>query len=234
MLLQLTTLSLFSICSFAAAAGPPRVGTKFPQVQGTYWNGATYEGSCLLSTYQRAPPAGLEYVAVANNLNRNGDYCGACIKVTPLQGKRAPVLAIVSTYCADCPANALDMPGTMYDRLMGNAPGRPGIGKFSWEVVPCPLKDVLPKIKNKEGSSKYSLSMLVADAKFPVQSVEINSDKRVFPAYKRDYNYWEIHNSGPPLANTVDVKVTCTNTRSFVVKNVDPSSKDPFKAANGC
>jgi expansin (peptidoglycan-binding protein) len=96
------------------------------------------------------------------------------------------------------------------------------------------LKDALPKIKNKEGSSKYSLSMLVADAKFPVQSVEVTSDKRVFPAYKRDYNYWEIHNPGQPLAKTVDVKVTCTNTRSFVVKNIDPSSKDPFKALSGC
>jgi hypothetical protein len=44
MLLQLSTLSLLSISSFVAAAGPPRVGTKFPQVQGTYWNGATYAG----------------------------------------------------------------------------------------------------------------------------------------------------------------------------------------------
>ncbi|PLW22768.1 hypothetical protein PCASD_04627 [Puccinia coronata f. sp. avenae] len=231
---QFVTLSvMFSLV--AAGVPPPKPSQSFPQVQGTYWNGATFAGSCLLQNYYgSSPPEGLEYVSVAKDLNGGAAYCGACVKVTPLQGKRPPVMAVVSSVCMDCPAAALDMPGGLYDRLMGSSPGRPGIGKFKWQVVACPTPGRLPKVTNKSGSSKWSLSMLIVDTRYPIQSVVIRSGTQTFNARQRDYNHWELVDGKFPLADTVDVTVTCTNTRSFTVKNVDPSSMKPYPATSGC
>jgi hypothetical protein len=58
--------------------------------------------SCLLQNYYgSSPPEGLEYVSVAKDLNGGAAYCGACVKITPLQGKRPPVMAVVSSVCMD-------------------------------------------------------------------------------------------------------------------------------------
>ncbi|KAI7960240.1 hypothetical protein MJO29_005308, partial [Puccinia striiformis f. sp. tritici] len=224
-------LSAMLIVSTRATGVAPKTGQKFTNVQGTYWNGATFAGSCLLQSYQQ--PHNLEYVAVAKDLNGKAQYCGACIRVTPLDGNRPPVVAVVSSYCANCPPGALDMPQTMYDRLMGDAPKRPGVDRFSWEVVACPFQREKPKIINKDGASKFHLSMLIADSSFPIDSVSIQSGRQWFPAQKTDYNCWEIPRQ-PVLADRVNVKVTCTNSRSFIVNNVDPSSQTPIDAPAGC
>ena len=232
-----TTTAIFTIGFLMATQNGvlggmfPSVGEKHSNVQGTYWQGSTFAGSCLLQDYQST--SSLHYVAVANDLNRDGKYCGACIKITPLATSLPPVVAIVSTYCADCPAGALDMEGSLYDSLMTNKPGRPGVSKFNWEVTPCPLGNKRPAIVNKSGSSKYHLSMLIADSKFPVASVVISSGGRDYQAIHKDYNYWEL-SSSPALGNTVDVKVTCTNGGSFSVKGVDPSSRSPTLAQGSC
>ncbi|KAI7945667.1 hypothetical protein MJO29_012055, partial [Puccinia striiformis f. sp. tritici] len=231
------TVILSFMCSLVSAGGgAPRPGQSATNVQGTYWNGATFAGSCLLSTsyYGQSPPRGIEYVAVAGDINGMGQYCGACLKISSVRGKASPVIAMVSSHCPNCPSQALDMPGTLFDKLMGNAPGRPGVNRFNWEVVACPIANRLPQLKNKQGSSRYSLSMLFVDTKYPVQSVVITSGRRVFEAYKRDYNYWEIHNSGEPLDPKVDVKVTCTNSRSFIMQGVDPGNMASIPARSGC
>ncbi|KNZ48212.1 hypothetical protein VP01_582g6 [Puccinia sorghi] len=235
MLILFQILILSSMCAIAAAAAAiPEAGQSHSHIQGTYWNGATLAGSCLMqTTYGDALPGGLPYVAVAQDLNANGQYCGACIKVSPLTGKRPPVIAMVSSFCPDCPAGALDIPGSLYDLLMGTAPQRPGIAKFNWEVVACPLGNRMPKIKNKEGSSKWHLSMAVFDNSHPIKSVSIKSGTQKLDAYHRDYNYWELHDAGT-LEETVDVTVTCTNGRSFTVPNVDPSSTRAFDAPSQC
>ncbi|KAA1119477.1 hypothetical protein PGT21_026923 [Puccinia graminis f. sp. tritici] len=211
----------------------PKTGQKFTNVQGTYWNGATFAGSCLLQSYQQ--PHNLEYVAVAKDLNGRAEYCGACIKVTPLDGKRAPVVAVVSSYCANCPPGALDMPQTMYNRLMGDGPKRPGVDRFSWEVVACPFQREKPKIINKEGASKFHLSILIADSDFPIASVAIQAGPaaRWLLAQKTDYNCWEIPQQ-PLLPDRVNVKVTCSNSRFFIVNNFDPASRTPLDAPANC
>ncbi|OAV96052.1 hypothetical protein PTTG_02276 [Puccinia triticina 1-1 BBBD Race 1] len=222
------------LCSLIYVRAPgvaPRLGQKFTNVQGTYWNGATYAGSCLLQSYRQ--PQNLEYVAVAKDLNGDAEYCGACIKVTPLDGKRPLVVAVVSSYCANCPPGAIDMPQAMYNGLMGDAPKRPGVDRFNWEVVACPFNREKPKIINKQGASKFHLSMLIADSSFPIASVAIQSGNRWFPAQRTDYNCWEIPHQ-PVLAARVNVKVTCTNSRLFTVNNVDPSSTTPIEAPAGC
>ncbi|POV99792.1 hypothetical protein PSTT_13582 [Puccinia striiformis] len=188
------------IVSTRATGVAPKTGQKFTNVQGTYWNGATFAGSCLLQSYQQ--PHNLEYVAVAKDLNGKAQYCGACIRVTPLDGNRPPVVAVVSSIA-----------------LM--------------EVVACPFQREKPKIINKDGASKFHLSMLIADSSFPIDSVSIQSGRQWFPAQKTDYNCWEIPRQ-PVLANRVNVKVTCTNSRSFIVNNVDPSSQTPIDAPAGC
>ncbi|OAV94504.1 hypothetical protein PTTG_03028 [Puccinia triticina 1-1 BBBD Race 1] len=225
MLSLLPILTLLAVCSIVTAGDvAPNVGKSFPSVQGTFWNGATFAGSCLLQDYYKSgAPNGLEYVAVAKDVNGNAEYCGACIEITPKTTKNTPVVAIVSSHCPDCPAGALDIPKTLFNRLQGNADGRPGTSMFSWKVVTCPFGK-FPKIINKDGSSKYSLSMKVVDSSYPVQSVVIISGGKNLAAYKRDYNYWELHNAGV-LDDKVKVIVTWTNNQSFSFSNVDPSSK---------
>ncbi|PLW31382.1 hypothetical protein PCANC_17734 [Puccinia coronata f. sp. avenae] len=230
----LSPWSLYLVCLFAKfghAAGPPEPGQTFTNVQGTFWNRATFAGSCLLQTYQQ--PHNLEYVAVAKDLNGRAEYCGACIQVTPLSGKRAPVVAVVSSYCADCPPGALDMPQTMYNRLMGDGPRRPGVGRFNWEVVVCPFAREKPEIINKQGASKFHVSILIADASLPIARVEIQSAGKWFQAQKTAYNCWEIPNQ-PVLSDRVNLKVTCSNSHTFVLNSLNPANISPIKAPSNC
>ncbi|KNZ52145.1 uncharacterized protein VP01_3677g2 [Puccinia sorghi] len=102
-----------------------------------------------------------------------------------------------------------------------------------WEVAPCPFTQEKARIINKQGASRFHLSVLIAEASFPITSVTIQSAGRWFPARKTDYNFWEIPHQ-PVLANCFNVKVTCSNGYIFTVTDLDPSSTSPAKALDNC
>lgn len=213
-------------------ANTAAVGKTQKNAQGTFWNGSKWVAHCLFQDWPQ--PAGLPFAALATNLYGKGDYCGACIKVTPA-GKSGPSkIGMINDECPDCPPNAIDMSPDLFNGVMGNAPGRPGISRFDWEVVQCPLPaGTTMKLISKDGASKWHLSLQVAGTFTPVVSVQIKPEGKGWQqATRKDYNYWEL--SEAAAGEAPDVKVTCSSGKTVTVNKVKISSRNIVSAPGNC
>ncbi|KAG0146910.1 hypothetical protein CROQUDRAFT_670837 [Cronartium quercuum f. sp. fusiforme G11] len=197
------------------------VGQKFTNVQGTFWQQSSWGGECLFQN-SWPQPTNLPYVALAVNLYGQAEYCGACIKVTPVDRKHPPKIGIINTVCANCPTNALDMGPDLYNSIMGNTPGRPGLTHVDWEIVECPLGNSNMRLISKDGASQWHFSLQVASTITPVTKVEARSptsQNKWLIAKRKEYNYWELA-PGDAVGGEAEIRVTCSSGRSVIIPKV--------------
>merc|ERR1712137_704008 len=102
------------------------------------------------------------------------------------------------------------MDPVMWNAVTGNA--SPSALPITWEIVPCGFPTPL-KIINKEGVSRYFMSMQIAGANQPVHSVEISTDggqSWTNTTRQSSDNFFQLSNP-PKDSATVAVKVTCAS-----------------------
>ncbi|KAG0152102.1 hypothetical protein CROQUDRAFT_35703 [Cronartium quercuum f. sp. fusiforme G11] len=202
--------------------------------QGTFWQGATWIQGCLFQDWSQ--PKDLPYFAVATNLYQSGIYCGTCFQITSRDNQKSAI-GIVNSECVDCPANAIDMSQDLYDKIMGTQPGRSGLSRFDWEVVPCPLpKDSKMLIIGKDGASKWYLSLQVANTFNTVINVEVEVEEKWYPIYRKRYNYWEFEEGEirPSVVENANVRVTCSNGRVVTIPEVKIEAHKVVQAEGNC
>ncbi|MBW0531107.1 hypothetical protein O181_070822 [Austropuccinia psidii MF-1] len=211
--------TLIYLGSRIIAAEPPRLGTAFKNVQGTFWSTSAWIQDC---SFQHWPqPADLPPVAVAKNLYLGAGYCGACVAISAANSRAPPKRGIINTKCVDCPNNALDISPPLWNAVTPkNTRGViPGKGSIDWTVVPCNFTSDMLLI-NKEGSSINWFAMQAANSNAPVKSLVVRSAVGLpwLPTTRQDYNFFT--RDGLNKSPTVDVEVTCTNGKKVMARNV--------------
>lgn len=196
---------------------------------GTTWGGNWKGGNCDFKDWD--PPAGFPEVAMAGNLWNSASLCGSCVEVTGPTGLKK--VAIVGDSCFSCSNDGLDMDPVMWNAVTGNA--SPSALPITWGIVPCGFPTPL-KIINKEGVSKYFMSMQIAGANQPVHSVEISTDGgQSWTKTNRQSsdNFFQLSNP-PKDAATVAVKVTCASGKKVFANSVDYSRPGIAASTENC
>ncbi|KAJ4363321.1 hypothetical protein N0V95_001094 [Ascochyta clinopodiicola] len=180
--------------------------------QATFYGGNTSGGKCSFSGY--TVPSSLYGTAISDSNWSGAGACGTCVSVTGPSGNK--ITAMVTDQCPGCGVNHLDLYPDAFAKLANPSAG---VINISWDVVPCGITTPIV-LKNKEGTSAYWFSMQVQNANIGVKSLEVSTDggKTWKQTQRQDYNYFQ--NSSGFGTTSVDVKVTSTNGKSIIVKNV--------------
>ncbi|KAH9818883.1 RlpA-like double-psi beta-barrel-protein domain-containing protein-containing protein [Melampsora americana] len=196
---------------------------------GTTWGGNWKGGNCGFKDWD--PPAGIPEVAMAGNLWNSASLCGSCVEVTGPIGLKK--VAIVGDSCFSCSKDGLDMDPVMWNAVTGNA--SPSALPITWKIIPCGFPTPL-KIINKEGVSRYFMSMQIAGANQPVHSVEISTDggqSWTNTTRQSSDNFFQLSNP-PKDSATIAVKVTCASGKNVIANKVDYSRPGIAATADNC
>ncbi|OHF01197.1 rare lipoprotein A [Colletotrichum orchidophilum] len=193
----------------------------------TWYGGNLSGGNCLFSSYT-LPSSVLGTALSYSDYNGN---CGTCLSVKGPKGNSIKVM-VVDKCPSGCGKGQLDLFPDAFAKL-----DDPNKGKINvqWEQVPCGITSPLI-VRNKEGTSKYWFSMQVVNHNYPVTKFEVSTDsgKSWQPTVRQDYNYWQKSSGDGFLVDTVSVRVTCSNGKQVVVKNVGTKENAPFTATGNC
>ncbi|KAF1966506.1 barwin-like endoglucanase [Bimuria novae-zelandiae CBS 107.79] len=185
--------------------------------EASFYGGNIAGGACSFSGY--TIPSNLFGTAFGGNWDAT--KCGVCVAVTNAAGKT--IKAMVVDQCPECAASKLDLFESAFTQLGTKSAG---IIPISYDIVPCGITSPLV-LKNKEGTSPYWFSMQVMNSNVAVSKLEVSTDSgKTWKSTTRSaYNFFE--NPAGYGTSSVDVKVTATNGKSVVVKNVSvaPNAK---------
>ncbi|TDZ17288.1 Expansin-YoaJ [Colletotrichum orbiculare MAFF 240422] len=172
----------------------------------TWYGGNLDGGNCIFTGYTL--PSGVLGTALSYT-NYNGN-CGTCLNVKGPKGNTIKVM-VVDKCPQGCKAGQLDLFPDAFAKL--DDPN-----------------------KGQEGTSKYWFSMQVLNHNYPVTKLEASTDsgKTWKPTVRQDYNYWQKSSGDGFNADTVSVRVTCSNGKQVVVSNVGTKEKAQFKALGNC
>ncbi|GME66001.1 putative extracellular cellulase allergen asp f7- protein [Neofusicoccum parvum] len=188
----------------------------------TFYGGNVQGGMCSFSGYTLPP--GIRGTALSSNNWENAANCGACVNVKGPKGET--IKAMIVDQCPSCAKNQLDLFQGAFTEIANKSAGKVGI---SWEFVPCGVSGPI-RLKNKEGTSQYWFSMQVLNSNFAIDSMQVSTDggKTWQKTQRAEYNYFE--NDSGFGTDTVDVKVTSSNGKSIVTKNVKVSGSSSQEA----
>ncbi|TDZ28533.1 Expansin-YoaJ [Colletotrichum spinosum] len=193
----------------------------------TWYGGNLDGGNCIFTGYTL--PSGVLGTALSYT-NYNGN-CGTCLNVKGHKGNTIKVM-VVDKCPQGCKAGQLDLFPDAFAKLDDPNKGQTNI---QWEQVPCGITTPLV-VRNKEGTSKYWFSVQVLNHNYPVTKLEASTDsgKTWKPTVRQDYNYWQKSSGDGFNADTVSVRVTCSNGKQVVISNVGTKEKAQFKALGNC
>lgn len=192
--------------------------------EATFYGGNTSGGKCSFAGY--TIPSSLFGTALSDSNWSNAANCGACVSVTGPSGNK--ITAMIVDECPGCGTNHLDLFENAFTKLSNPSAG---VIPVSWSIVPCGITSPIV-LKNKEGTSAYWFSMQVQNANIAVKSLEVSTDggSTWKQTERQEYNYFE--NSAGFGTTSVDVKVTSTNGKSIIVKNVSIAPSTTKAAAS--
>ncbi|KAK8254861.1 RlpA-like double-psi beta-barrel-protein domain-containing protein-containing protein [Phyllosticta capitalensis] len=161
-------------------------------------------------------PPGVYGAAIGGNNWENSGNCGACGEIKGPGGKSVTVMFVDK--CPEC-GDGVDLFPDAFKQL-----NDPSVGRFTvtWSFVTCPVQGPI-KIKDKEGTNEYYVSMQVQNGKEATQSLEISADggKTYKMGQREDSNHFVFN--GQVGAQNVDVRVTSKSGKKVVVPGVPVS-----------
>ncbi|KAI0614717.1 Endoglucanase C-terminal domain subunit [Pyrenophora tritici-repentis] len=188
----------------------------------TWYGGNLSGGTCSFVGY--TIPAGIYGTAISDFNWDTAGACGTCVSVTGPKGNT--VKAMVVDQCPGCGPNHLDL---FPDGFAALASPNAGNITVDWAVVPCGISSPIV-LKNKSGTSKFWFSMQVMNANVGVAKLEVSTDGGASwkQTKRQPYNFFE--NPAGFGTDAVDVRVTSTDGKSIVVKNVGIKSESKTTA----
>ncbi|EDU40679.1 Carbohydrate-binding module family 63 protein [Pyrenophora tritici-repentis] len=209
----------------AATVAPPTTQTKAGTTKrgsATWYGGNLSGGTCSFVGY--TIPAGIYGTAISDFNWDTAGACGTCVSVTGPKGNT--VKAMVVDQCPGCGPNHLDL---FPDGFAALASPNAGNITVDWAVVPCGISSPIV-LKNKSGTSKFWFSMQVMNANVGVAKLEVSTDGGASwkQTKRQPYNFFE--NPAGFGTDAVDVRVTSTDGKSIVVKNVGIKSESKTTA----
>jgi expansin (peptidoglycan-binding protein) len=169
--------------STPAASGQPRASGGVPAGPGRSGRATHYTltglGNCSFPTV----PA--DYVALSPS-----EYAGAgaCGTVLDVRGPQGTVRVTVVDLCPECEAGHLDLGVPAFAAIAD--PVRGIVPVTYTRVVDPPLPGPV-RVRIKEGSSRFWLSVLLLDTGNPLVKVEAAAGSGWRQLIRRPYNYWE-------------------------------------------
>ncbi|KAH6656295.1 RlpA-like double-psi beta-barrel-protein domain-containing protein-containing protein [Truncatella angustata] len=183
----------------------------------TFYGGNLNGGTCSFTTMSSLP-SGIYGTAFSGSGWSNAANCGACLQVTGPNGNSIKVMVVDK--CPECETGHLDLFQDAFAKL-----GSISAGKIatSYAPVACGITSSLV-LHNKSGTSKYWFSMQVVNHNQPVSKLEVSTDggSTWQATTRQDYNFFE--KSSGFGTDTVAVRVTGSNGKTVVVKNVSVAS----------
>lgn len=109
--------------------------------------------------------------------------CGACVEVT---GPRGTLNIRIEDRCPECAYGDIDLAEDAFPLIADPVDGRVSI---RWKIIPCPVVGAV-QFYIKEGSSQWWTAVQVRNAKYPVQSLEIEQNGEWIQVQRMMYNYF--------------------------------------------
>ncbi|KAM5354475.1 hypothetical protein ACJ41O_001122 [Fusarium nematophilum] len=189
----------------------------------THYGGNLNGGACSFVTYSL--PSGIYGTAFSGGNWNSGGNCGACLEVTGPGGKK--IKAMIVDQCNECAKGHLDLFQNAFDAVGGSN----GLVQTSFRWVTCDITTPIV-LRNKEGTSQWWFSMQVLNSNVPVRSLEISTDggKSWKGTTRKEYNFFEIQSGSGTQA--VDVRITSTEGKTIIVKNVSVAAQLQTKAGS--
>lgn len=220
-----TSTSASPVASATAAAAPPNTQTKAGTTKrgsATWYGGNISGGTCSFVDY--TIPAGTYGTALSDFNWDSAGACGTCLSVTGPSGNT--IKAMVVDECPGCGPNHLDLFPSGFAAIAS-----PNAGNITidWAVVPCGISSPIV-LKNKSGTSKFWFSMQVVNSNVGVAKLEVSTDAGASwkQTKRQPYNFFE--NAAGFGTDVVDVRVTSTDGKTIVVKNVGVKSESKTTA----
>jgi expansin (peptidoglycan-binding protein) len=160
---------------------------------GTYYD-ADGTGNCSFD----ASPDDLMVAAMNAPDYDNSAWCGACLAIT---GPMATITVRVVDQCPGCAHGDLDLSETAFGMIAPLSAGRVPI---TWHEVACDVTGPIA-YQFKDGSNAYYAAIQIRDARYPIDTVEVNQGGTYSLVPRQSYNYFVQSGLG---AGPFDLRVT--------------------------
>jgi expansin (peptidoglycan-binding protein) len=128
----------------------------------------------------------------------NSAWCGACLAVT---GPMATITVRVVDQCPGCAHGDLDLSETAFGMIAPLSAGRVPI---TWREVACDVTGPIA-YQFKDGSNAYYAAIQIRNARYPIDTVEVEQAGTYAPLPRQSYNYFVQSGLG---AGPFDLRVT--------------------------
>ncbi|EFQ85866.1 hypothetical protein CFE70_001761 [Pyrenophora teres f. teres 0-1] len=188
----------------------------------TWYAGNISGGTCSFVDY--TIPAGIYGTAISDLNWDSAGICGTCLNVKGPRGNMIKVMAV--DQCPGCGPNHLDIFTEGFAAIENLNAGNITV---DWTVVPCGISSPIV-LKNKSGTSKFWFSMQVMNSNIGVAKLEVSTDGGASwkQTKRQPYNFFE--NASGFGTDAVDVRVTSTDGKTIMVKNVSIKSESKTTA----
>lgn len=163
---------------------------------GTFY-GADGSGACGFD------PTGDLMVAAMNEVDLAGSVvCGACVHVT---GPRGEATVRIVDVCPGCLQGDIDLSQQAFTQLADPSLGRV---KIAWRYTPCEVDGPI-RYHFQAGSSEWWTAVQIRNARYAVDSLEVEKDGQYVHVPRAGYNYFVDQSGmgpGPYAFRVTDVR----------------------------
>jgi expansin (peptidoglycan-binding protein) len=132
----------------------------------------------------------------------------------------------------ECPGGCAGKTFDLFPKAF-SALALPSVGEIpiTWSYVTCPITTPF-KLRTKTGSSQYWFAIQVYNANRAITKLEVSTDggSTWKACVRQTYNYWLL--ASGTGTSTVTVRVTASNGKSVITKNVPTAEGKVVTAAN--